>query len=66
MTSQDMKNAFFKLIVDTEGNPSVSDLTALGFSEGWAVETVIRISQFSSETVRKMVLKAKEELANES
>lgn len=60
--AEEMMIGFWKLIVDTEGNPSVSDITALGFSESWALETIIKISQFSPATVKKMIVRAQEEI----
>lgn len=65
MTIKDRRIAFWQLLIDTEGNPSVSDLTALGFSEGWAVETIIKISQFSPTQVKSMIEKAKEAIVKE-
>ena len=60
--AEEMMIGFWKLIVDTEGNPSVSDITALGFSESWALETIIKISQFSPATVKKMIAGAQKEI----
>lgn len=65
MTIKEKRIAFWQLLIDTEGNPSVSDLTKLGFTEGWAVETIIRISSFSPTQVKKMIEKAKEAIAKE-
>ena len=65
MTIKEKRIAFWQLLIDTEGNFSVSDLTKLGFTEGWAVETIIKMSQFSPTQVKKMIEKAKEAIAKE-
>lgn len=61
----DKRRAFWKLLVDTEGNPSTADIVSIGFSEGFAVETVIKLSQLSRTQLRKVLDKAQEELDKE-
>ena len=65
MTIKERRIAFWQLLIDTEGNPSVSDLTALGFSEGWAMETIIKISQFSPTQVKNMIENAQKAIEAE-
>ena len=65
MTVKERRIAFWQLLIDTEGNPSVSDLKGLGFSEGWALETIIKISQFSPTQVKKMIENARKAIEAE-
>lgn len=55
------KKKFFQMIVDTGGNPSVKDFMSCGYSEGMAVEHVIRMSQNNSDVYVRV---AKEFLKN--
>ena len=43
------RKKFYKMIVDTNGNPSIKDFMECGYSENEAVENVIRMSQNSHD-----------------
>lgn len=57
------KNKFYELIIKTEGNPSVKDLVALGYSEGAATEI---ISRLASKDKNSVIASAKKLYQNES
>lgn len=48
---------FYKLIIDTNANPTVKQLVSVGVSEGNAVEMLMRMANANTE---KVVANAKE------
>lgn len=50
-------NALYKLIIKTNGNPSIKDLVAIGYSEGDATDMVARLANKDSETLVKTAKK---------
>lgn len=41
----------YKLIIDTNGNPSVSQLVSIGISEGNAIEMIMRLTNANRNKV---------------
>lgn len=39
-----LANRLYQLMIDTDGNPSISQIKELGYSEGQAIELTIRMA----------------------
>jgi len=59
----ELTNKLYQLMIDTDGNPSISDVKGIGYSEGQAIEMVIRIANADK---RKLVEIAKERIDKET
>lgn len=40
----ELANKLYQLMIDTDGNPSISQIKELGYSEGQAIELTIRMA----------------------
>jgi hypothetical protein len=40
----ELANKLYQLMIDTDGNPSISQIKELGYSEGQAIELIIRMA----------------------
>ena len=41
---KELANKLYQLVIDTDGDPSISQIKELGYSEGQAIEMVIRMA----------------------
>lgn len=41
---KELANKLYQLVIDTDGNPNISQIKELGYSEGQAIEMVIRMA----------------------
>lgn len=58
----ELANKMYQLMIDTDGNPSISQIKDLGYSEGQAIELVIRMANVNRE---KLVEISKERIDKE-
>ena len=58
----ELANKMYQLVIDTNGNPSISQIKELGYSEGQAIEMTIRMANSNRE---KLVEIAKERIDKE-
>lgn len=42
--NKELANKLYQLVIDTDGNPSISQIKEIGYSEGQAIEMVIRMA----------------------
>lgn len=59
----ELANKLYQLVIDTEGNPSISQIKELGYSESQAIEMVIRMANADRA---KLVETAKEFIRKEN
>jgi len=60
--SKELANKLYKLVIETEGNPSISQIKELGYSEGQALEMTIRMANADR---KKLVEIAKERITED-
>lgn len=63
MVDKELANKLYQLVIDTNGDPSISQIKELGYSEGQAIEMVIRMANADRT---KLVEIAKEKLGKET
>ena len=44
MVDKELANKLYQLMIDTDGNPSISQIKELGYSESQALEMTIRMA----------------------
>lgn len=42
--NKELANKLYQLVIDTDGDPSISQIKELGYSEGQAIEMTIRMA----------------------
>lgn len=60
---KELANKLYQLVIDTNGDPSISQIKELGYSEGQAIEMVIRMANADRN---KLVEIAKEFIGKET
>lgn len=60
--SKELANRLYKLVIETDGNPSISQIKDLGYSEGQALEMTIRMANADR---KKLVEIAKERITED-
>lgn len=60
--SKELANKLYKLMIDTDGNPNISQIKELGYSEGQAIEMIIRMANANR---KKLVEIAKERITED-
>ena len=63
MVDKELANKLYQLVIDTNGDPSISAIKELGYSEGQAIEMVIRMANADRA---KLVETAKEFIRKET
>lgn len=60
--NKELANKMYKLVIETDGNPSISQIKELGYSEGQALEMTIRMANADR---KKLVEIAKERITED-
>ena len=61
--NKELANKLYQLVIDTDGNPSISQIKEIGYSDSQALEMAIRMANFDRE---KLVEIAKERIEKEN